>query len=154
MKDLPAIVTLYGITDASLQKLWDEAGSDDPETRARIEHSRAINDQGCFLLAWGQLEADIHEACREAIRAGRRHVDWRIRRAWTLYNPDDPRLSGLSFPNRLRLVLETGSPGWARAMRHYGMRNEIAHGNLRSDRMDIPRAIREFHEIQGLLERG
>ena len=60
------------------------------------------------MLAWGQLETDIDDACRDAIRHGQSHGEWRSRRAWSLYNPDDRRLSGLSFENRLTLVVPKG----------------------------------------------
>ncbi len=48
-----------------------------------ITCKRLINDQAYFVLAWGQLEADIDKACRH--------------------------LSGLSFENRMTLVPEKGS---------------------------------------------
>lgn len=105
------------------------------------------------MLAWGQLEADIEEACRDAIRKGQSHEDWRHRRAWSLYNPDDRRLSGLSFENRLTLVLEKGSDDWKRTMELYSVRNQIAHGALLSARIDMQRAIRDFYRIQSSLVR-
>ena len=105
------------------------------------------------MLAWGQLEADIEEACRDAIRNGQSHEDWRHRRAWSLYNPDDRRLSGLSFENRLTLVLEKGSDDWKRTMELYNVRNQIAHGALLSARIDMQRAIGDFFRIQSSLAR-
>ena len=106
------------------------------------------------MLAWGQLEADIDEACREAIRHGRASDDWRYRRAWTLYNPDDRRLSGLSFESRLTLVLEKGSAGWKRIMQLYSVRNQIAHGSLLSDRIDVPSVIRGVSWPSGFADAG
>ena len=38
------------------------------------------------------------------------HEPLRYRRAWSLYNPDDRRLSDQSFENRLALVLEIITP--------------------------------------------
>ena len=115
------------------------------------ERERSINDQAYFVLAWGQLEANIDEACREAVRAGQSHEDWRYRRAWSLYNPDDRRLSGLSFENRLTLVLEKGSEDWKRTMELYNVRNQIAHGALLSARIDMARVIQDFFRIQSSL---
>ena len=101
----------------------------------------------------GQLETDIDEACRDAIRHAQSHEDWRYRRAWSLYNPDDRRLSGLSFENRLALVLEKGSGEWKRAMQLYNVRNQIAHGNLLSERIDVSSEIEDFFRIRSSLVR-
>ena len=114
MSDLQAIAAVYEQVDQQLQGLQEQS----------------INDQAYFVLAWGQLEADIEEACRDAIRDGQSHEDWRYRRAWSLYNPDDRRLSGLSFENRLTLVVEKGSDDWKRTMQLYTVRNQIAPGTL------------------------
>ena len=152
MSDLQAIATVYEQADQQLQSLRDteeSAGGDPALDRAAQEQS--INDQAYFVLAWGQLEADIEEACREAIRDGQSHEDWRYRRAWSLYNPDDRRLSGLSFENRLTLVLEKGSEDWKRTMELYNVRNQIAHGSLLSARIDMARVIGDFFRIQSSL---
>ena len=127
------------------------AGEDDE--RDRVARERELNDQAWFVLAWGQLETDIDEACRAAIRHAQSHEDWRYRRAWSLYNPNDRRLSGLSFENRLALVLEKGSGEWKRTMQLYNVRNQIAHGNLLSERIDVSSEIQVFFRIQSSLVR-
>ncbi len=137
MSDLQAIAAVYEEVDQQLQSLQEQS----------------INDQAYFVLAWAQLEADIEEACRDAIRDGQSHEDWRYRRAWSLYNPDDRRLSGLSFENRLTLVVEKGSDDWKRTMQLYNVRNQIAHGTLLSDRIDVSSVIRNFFRIQSSLTR-
>jgi len=79
-----------------------------------------VNDQAYFVLCWGQLEAEIDQACREAIRRHRNDTSWSVRRAWDLYNPDDKRISGLSFEDRTALVVDHGAgPGsiWAKIIR-------------------------------------
>ena len=101
MTDLRAIVGLYEDIDGSLETLRqaaETAGAEDE--RGQIEHRQTINDQAYFILAWGQLEAAIEEACRDAIRVGRENSDWRQRRVWNLYNPEDRRLSGPRFQDR------------------------------------------------------
>ena len=144
MSDLRAIADLYAEVDDSLEALRDKAVADGATTqRERIERKQRINDQAYFVLAWGQLEADIVDACRSTIRHALTHGDWRDRRAWTLYNPDDRRLSGLSFENRLTLVLEKRSENWKKVSQHYSVRNQIAHGRLRSQRTDVSRVIDE-----------
>ena len=124
MSDLRAIADLYAEVDDSLEALRDKA------------------------------VADIADACRSTIRHAQTHGDWRDRRAWTLYNPDDRRLSGLSFENRLTLVLEKGSENWKKVSQHYSVRNQIAHGRLRSQRIDVSRVIEEFYLIQASLARN
>ena len=89
----------------------------------------------------------------DAIRHAQSHEDWRYRRAWSLYNPDDRRLSGLSFENRLALVLERGGGEWNRTMQLYNVRNQIAHGTLLSERIDVSSEIQDFFRIQSALAR-
>jgi hypothetical protein len=80
-----------------------------------------------------------------------------MRRGWDLYNPDDSRLSGLSFENRAALGLdkdERAGPNspWKKVMRYYNLRNQIAHGNLQASGIDITEVVQDFFIIQGALE--
>ena len=154
MSDLQAIADVYEQMDLRLRSLHEteDRTGEDPAP-APVDREQRINDQAYFVLAWGQLEADIEEACREAIREGQSHEDWRHRRAWSLYNPEDRRLSGLSFENRLTLVIEKGSDDWKRTMELYNVRNQVAHGALLSARIDMERVIRDFFRIQSSLAR-
>ena len=154
MSDLRAIAGVYEQIDLHLQGLGEtEDGAGDEPAPSPVDHEQRINDQAYFVLAWGQLEVDIEEACRDAIRSGQSHEDWRYRRPWSLYNPDDRRLSGLSFENRLTLVLEKGSDDWKRTMELYNVRNQIAHGALLSARIDMASVIEDFFRIQSSLAR-
>ena len=127
MSDLRAIADLYADVAESLEAVRDKAMADgDTILRDRTEHKQRLNDQAYFVLAWGQLEADI----------------------------DDRRLSGLSFESRLMLVLEKGSGNWKRVLQHYNVRNQIAHGRLRSQRIDVSSVIQEFYLIQASLARN
>jgi len=154
MSELQAIANVYERVDLHLRSLRDTEDSlGDAPGAGSADRERSINDQAYYVLAWGQLEVDIEEACRDAIRSGQSHEDWRHRRAWSLYNPDDRRLSGLSFENRLTLVLEKGSDDWKRTMELHNVRNQIAHGTLLSARIDMARVIRDFFRIQSSLTR-
>ena len=154
MSDLQAIAASYERIDRFLGDLRDGCdAADEDDERDRVAREQELNDQAWFVLAWGQLETDIDDACREAIRQAQAHEDWRYRRAWSLYNPDDRRLSGLSFENRLTLVLEKGSGEWRRAMQLYNVRNQIAHGTLLSERIDVSSEIQDFFRIQSSLAR-
>ena len=154
MKDLSKIEFLYNKLDLLLEQARAVSSAADA---LRIEAEQILNDQAYFLLCWGQLELAINEACRNAIRRRNTHSDWQIRRGWDLYNPEDSRMSGLTFDNRVALVLDRaegkGRP-YAQTMMHYETRNRIAHGRLRSTRIDMPTAIQDFYVIQSALVRG
>ena len=152
MKDLQAIAALYVQIDNSLESLRKASGAH-IGAHDRITDRQRINDQAYFVLAWGQIESEIDAACREAIRRGKAHREWRHRRAWSLYNPDDRRLSGLSFEDRLALVIEKGSEYWRRTVQHYAIRNQIAHGDLRLERIDVSSVVEDFFLIQSSLTR-
>ena len=38
-------------------------------------------------------------------------------------------------------------------MRHYEVRNQIAHGSLRPERIDVSGVIEDFHVVQSALAR-
>ncbi len=150
---LQQIVNLYQQVDYHLATLFSELETDDNLSTVsdEIKRKRIINDQAYFVLAWGQLEAGIETACRKVIRHGQSRSDWSDRRVWSLYNPDDRRLSGLSFENRLTLVLEKGSSNWKRTLEFYQTRNQIAHGNLQSKRIEVSEIIQEFFDVLSSL---
>ncbi len=157
MQDLAAIAALYNEIDAYFEQQRAAASAqNDSAGVKRIEEKQRLNDQAYFILCWGQLETTIDEVCREAIRRRKDDPDWNIRRAWDLYNPDDKKLSGLSFEERAALVLDRkggrGSP-WAKVMDYYALRNQIAHGTLRSHRIDVPAVVTDFYQTQSALSR-
>lgn len=156
MKELPHIRALYLELDAGLEAQRVAArGSSDPSLVDRVEQKQRINDQAYFVLCWGQLELSIDETCRNAIRKRRADSNWNMRRAWDLYNPDEKRLSGLRFEDRTALVLDqnagSGSP-WAKVMNYYALRNQIAHGNLQAQRIDVNEVVGDFYVIQAALQ--
>lgn len=151
MKNLPAIAALYTEVDNYIETLRDSFAQDGRSEM--IEQKLRFNDQAYFVLAWGQLESAIDDACRDAIRRGRRQRDWRSRRSWSLYNPDARRLSGLRFEHRAALVLDPDAEGreYRLVMQHYNIRNQIAHGELRSERIDVTAVVEQFFVIQAAL---
>lgn len=67
MSDLGAIAALYQQVDNYLEDLrdrYDAAG--EAEDRDRVARQQRLNEQAYFVLAWGQLEAKISDACRDA----------------------------------------------------------------------------------------
>ena len=57
----------------------------------------------------------------------------------------------MRFANRLALVLDAATDEWKGTMRHYEVRNQIAHGRLRPERIDVSGVIDDFHVIQSAL---
>ena len=51
------------------------------------------------------------------------------------------------------LVLEKGGDSWKKTMQFYQIRNQIAHGTLLSERIDMSSVIEEFYIIQSSLTR-
>ena len=149
MSDIDAIATLCQQVDKFFENLRGQA--EEADERCRIEYQQKLNEQACFVLAWGQLEAEIDEACRNAIHLGQSHEEWRYRRAWSLYDSKNPRLN---FRNRLTLVLDQSRDEWKRTMDLYEVRNQIAHGNLRSEGIDVSTVIEEFRRILSSLARN
>lgn len=155
MRSLPQFLALYEEIDIRFEDARNVVTAD-TAAKDKIEAKQRLNDQAYFVMCWGQLETEIDEVCREAIRRRRDHPQWSVRRGWDLYNPDDKRLSGLSFEERATLVLDrkagNGSP-WSNVMRYYALRNQIAHGTVLSTRTDISAAVQDFYQIQGALLR-
>ncbi len=154
MKDLARIEATWAKLDYALEQ---ELFGVTLVERSKVVGQQVINDQAYFILCWGQLENEINDVCRAAVSRRRNHDDWQIRRAWDLYNPDEPRFSGLSFENRARLILDghggRASP-YAAAIKHYGSRNQIAHGELRATRVDVSAFVADCYVIQAALHRA
>lgn len=154
MRDLTRIEAAYNRLDLVYE---GSLARTDLRERMKLAAEQVLNDHAYFLLCWGQLETEINEACRSAIRSRIGHQDWQVRRSWYLYNPDDKRLSGLAFEARAALVLDRDagrSSPWAKTMFHYAVRNEIAHGALRSTRINISAFMQDCYAIQSALHRA
>ena len=151
MKRLPELLACYENLDLSLEEQRRTASNE--SNLHLVERQQRTNDHAYFLLCWGQLETEIDSACREAIRRRRENPDWLRRRGWDLYNPEDKRLSGLSFEDRAKLVLDTKAKGkeWQAAMQWYNLRNFIAHGGSHEERIDLDDVAAKFFEIQAAI---
>jgi hypothetical protein len=157
MNSLPQIVALYEKIDRAFDSDRQTALTSGDQVEAqRIEQKQLINDQAYFVLCWGQLEAEIDDACRATIARRQADQSWEMRRGFDFYDPQDKRLSGLPFERRAATVLDRnggkGSP-WAKVMNYYGMRNPIAHGNIKATRIDVSLVVQDFYVIQGALTR-
>jgi hypothetical protein len=152
MRNLPELLAFYNSIDAQLESEW-KSFAVDAARREKIERGQKTNDHAYFLLCWGQLEIELDDACREAIRKRFRNPDWPKRRGWDLYNPDDPKISGLRFDERVSLVLDKLAAGgeWKMAMKWYGLRNFIAHGGSYEQRIDLNLVTMEFYKVQSAI---
>ena len=157
MKSIQQIGALYEEIDAGFDAKLDDAVANGDEAAAqRIEQKQLLNDQAYFVLCWGQLETEIDDGCRAAVRKRKASKSWEKRRGFDFYNPDDKRFSGLPFDRRVTIVLDMdGGPGspYAKVMSYYETRNKIAHGNLEAKRIDVSAVVADFYVIQGALIR-
>ena len=74
MSDLQAIAESYERIDIFLGDLRDGCdAAGEADERDRVARAQELNDQAYFVLAWGQLETTIDEACRDTIRHAQAH---------------------------------------------------------------------------------
>jgi hypothetical protein len=157
MKSLQKIGALYEEIDGGFDARIESAvAAGDTAAAQRFEQKQLLNDQAYFVLCWGQLETEIDEACRAAIRRRKANANWEMRRGFDFYDPDDKGLSGLPFDRRAGMVLDrSGGPGkpYAKVIAYYETRNKIAHGRLEAKRIDVSEVVADFYVIQGALAR-
>jgi len=148
VKNLKAISEAYERIDNHFDEMRERFRNN--EELDRIKEEQQLNNQAYFILAWGQLEAEIDSACKHAVDAGQSQEEWKVRRAWDLINPDN--LSRLGFRGRLKLVLDKNGEEYGEVVKWYMLRNQIAHGQISSEGIDVPKIIRDFNRIRKLLE--
>ncbi len=157
MKSLQQIGALYEEIDGGFDAEFDDAVDTGNEAAAqRIEQKQLLNDQAYFVLCWGQIETEIDDACRAAIRNRKASKSWEKRRGFDFYNPEDKRLSGLPFDRRVTIGLDLdGGPSspYAKVVSYYEVRNKIAHGKLEAKRFDVSAVVADFYVIQSALTR-
>lgn len=145
MKDLPAIGAAYEEIAADLdRKLEIAREAANQQAIDWIEKQQIINDSAYFILAWGQLEAKLNDACEAAIRIRLSSADWEIRRAWDSHNPENMRAK---LEDRVALVLDRTTDVYRKVIRYYGERNRVAHGTSLASGIDVPFIIGEFFQI-------
>ena len=108
-----------------------------------------VHDSAYLLLIWAQFEARVNEAASAAIKRRVDDPDWRFRRAWDAYNPNNMRFR---FEDRLALVLDRKNlrgEGFRKAIRLYDARNGIAHGKSLGTAIDIAAIIQDIYQIIG-----
>ena len=142
MKGIGRIFSLYTDID---ERFDQRLATGFPDAAAH----QVLNDQAYFLLCWGQLETEIDRKCRDVVRRRRDDPAWHVRRAWDLYNPDDPRFSGLVLDGQAG----RGSP-YALTIKHYAVRNQIAHGRLQATRISVSAFVQDCTIIQAALHRA
>ena len=151
MRELPAILAAYEriATDLDVRLERDREARDDAGIE-RVEQQQRINDSAYFILAWGQLEAEINRAAIEAVRRRLSSVNWDERRAWDAHDPDKMRTK---FEDRVALVLDRTSDIYKKTIRYYGWRNQIAHGTNLATGIDVARTVQDFFVIAGSIAR-
>ena len=143
MKDLPELQAAFGAVDDLI----------DNQAGAAWHRRRLINQEAYFVLAWAQFEREVDDACRDLIRRRRAETRWELRRGFDIYNPDDKRLAGLSFDERLSFVLDRDSPEIGRARAYYTLRNAVAHGTAFATGIDFEQIVPDLFAIFSTLSR-
>ncbi|HKH33442.1 MAG TPA: hypothetical protein VKA80_04640, partial [Beijerinckiaceae bacterium] len=87
------------------------------------------------------------------IRRRQRHRDWEQRPALDIYNPDGPRLAGLSLEERLAFVLDKSSEDRREVMKYYQLRNLVAHGKSFAAGIDFDQVVTDLFSIHSRLSR-
>ena len=76
MTDLDAIAALFSRSTTHWKTCREQHEvASEVDERDRVARQQTLNEQAYFVLAWGQLEAEIDDACRDAIRLGKSHED-------------------------------------------------------------------------------
>ncbi len=76
MRDLALIAAVYSDIASDLDDRLERAQrASDAAALARIAQRQQINDSAYFILAWGQLEAEINRVAEQAVRRRRASVD-------------------------------------------------------------------------------
>jgi hypothetical protein len=152
VRELPAITAVYSELASSLDaQLIQAERAADAALVGRIAHKQRINDSAYFILAWGQLEAEINRVAELAVRNRRSSIRWEDRRAWDAHDPESMRAK---FEDRAALVLDrlnVDSDAYRRTIRYYGWRNGIAHGTQLATGIDVPVVISDLYQIAGEL---
>jgi hypothetical protein len=153
MNRLVELLGIYNKVDQYLESDIQNIVSNAAKKR-QLEQYQRINDQAYFVLCWGQLEGEINESCRKAIRKRKSNPDWSKRRAWDLFNPEDKRISGLTFEERVLLVIDklnNRGAEWKLVTNYYQLRNLIAHGGSHEHRIDVNKIVQDFYKIQAKI---
>jgi hypothetical protein len=152
VRDLALIAAVYADIASDLDDRLERAQRvSDVPALARIAQRQQINDSAYFILAWGQLEAEINRIAEQAVRRRRTSIRWEERRAWDAHDPDAMRAK---FEDRAALVLDRAnitSTAYRRTIRYYGWRNGIAHGTHLATGIDVPAVINDLYQIASEL---
>ena len=80
VKNLKTISAVYERIDDHFEEMRERFPNSDE--LVRIEEEQRLNNQAYFVMAWGQLEAEVDSACKHAVDAGQSQEKWKARRAW------------------------------------------------------------------------
>ena len=113
----------------------------------------AVDEEGDEVSDASDLREHVLDTARDLIRRRRADAKWELRRGFDIYNPDDRRLAGLSFDERLSFVLDRDSAEIRRARAYYNLRNAIAHGTAFATGIDFEQIVPDLFAIFSTLSR-
>jgi len=152
VKRFSEIMGAYTAVDRWLEEqLAEAAAQNQPRREKGLQSRQAMNDHAYFVLLFGQFEIAVNEACIRAIKSRQAATNWLRRRGWDILRPDDRRLGGLSFEDRVALVLDRRTEDYRQVKRYYDIRNMAAHGKFQGDYLDIGRVAADLQTLFGRL---
>lgn len=105
---------------------------------------------GLIVMLFAQFEAEVNRRCEKLIKVKTSASDWRERRAWDAFNPDN--VSTVPFLRRLALLLDKNRAEYATARRMYLIRNSVAHGGDMAEEHDFNSVAAALKTVLAVLE--
>jgi hypothetical protein len=156
MRNFKSIVSSFNNVNDHLVGLAKEEyfnfdGPRDTGAYEKLMFQVITNKNAYFLLLFSQFEAEINRLCQEVIRKKRASPIWMERRAWDILDPDDKRIKNIAFLNRVALLTDKGGTVYNRVNQLYQIRNNIAHGKLQIESLDVAEIAKEIEQIAAEL---
>ena len=121
MKSFREILRAYLAVDTLLQAEGAAAGT--ATKKAAWAGNRRINDQAYFVILFAQLEEKIDASSESLVTKRAQGAGWSSRRPWDTFDP-----TRMSFKGRVSLLVDKRSTEYAKIMKYYIIRCDLAHG--------------------------
>lgn len=123
MKSFREILRAYLAVDDLLQT--EETRARTATRKATWANDRRINDQAYFVILFAQLEEKIKASSTSLVAKRIQKANWSSRRAWDTFD-----VERMSFKGRVSLLVDKHQTEYAKIMKYYKIRCDLAHGVL------------------------
>jgi hypothetical protein len=117
----------------------------------RINELRRINDGAYFLIIFGTFERYITERADTAVKLRLSRPYYYQRRAWETLMKGSK--FDTTFLNRVRIVIDQGSPEFNLVDKYYKVRNDLAHEGVTTKIFSIPNVVSELKSTTRVMKR-